>query len=109
MGDFFFFFIIVGDNIPQIQGNHHGATGPNPHISKSVLHRQLPGFLVIQLQKGIGFGGGSGGVLQGFKLLQNTPLVHLLPVLCNIQFPLAGLLIVIGQLDFIVGLFINAG
>ena len=109
VGNFFNHQIVFGDNVPQIQSNYHGATGPNPHITKGIFHRQLPGFLIIQLQQGIGFGDGSGGSLKFFLILQNTPLVHLLPVLRNIQFPLAGLLIVIGKFDFIVGLFINAG
>ena len=40
VGDFFNHQIIVGDNIPQIQGNHHGATGPVSYTHLDVYKRQ---------------------------------------------------------------------
>lgn len=57
MGDFVHHHVIVGDNIPKVQGHHHGASSTNPHITESVLNGQLAGFLIIQLQQGIRLGG----------------------------------------------------
>lgn len=97
------------DHITKVQGHHHGASSTNPHITESVLNGQLAGFLIVQLQQGIRLGGSARFGLNFFKILKNTPLVHFRPVLCNEQFPLTGFFIVIGQLDLVIGLFINTG
>ena len=60
-------------------------------------------------QHGFRLCGGSRCGLNFFKILKNTPLVDLLPVLGHIQFPLAGLFIVEGQLDLVIGGIVNAG
>lgn len=92
----------IGDNITQIQGNRNQGTGPNPHVPKSLCYFQLSGFAVVEGQQGIRLCCPVLPLFQRVEILENPPLVDMGGILCNVDFPFAGFLIVIGQFDLVI-------
>ena len=62
-----------------------------------------PGLGVVEVQQGVGHRLGVGRAVDLLVILEDAPLVDVGPVLGDVDFPLAGFLVLIGQLDLVIG------